>query len=122
MSSFDCEVIVIGGGVGELTPRELDVTDQSAVLAAGHEFLPDADVVQADAYNWKGDELAQGIRKDARPGQLMRFGLATQKPEGTLLFAGADLASGWEGRVDGAIESGHCAARVVHDLLGVSAV
>ena len=55
MSSFDCEVIVIGGGVGELAPRELDVTDQSAVLAAGHEFLPDADVVQADAYNWKGE-------------------------------------------------------------------
>jgi monoamine oxidase len=40
-----------------------------------------------------------------------------REPEGGLVFAGSDLADGWSGYVDGAIESGLRAARQVRALL-----
>jgi monoamine oxidase len=45
-----------------------------------------------------------------RPGQLTSHYPAIQQPHGRLAFATADIASGWNGLVDGAIESGLRAA------------
>jgi monoamine oxidase len=53
---------------------------------------------------------------------VMRFATALQESEGRVAFAGSDLASGWAGWIDGAIESGSRAAREVELILaGTSA-
>ena len=40
-----------------------------------------------------------------------------QRPEGRVVLAGADIADGWSGFIDGAIESGLTAARVVRTMV-----
>ena len=106
--------LLVGFGT---SPEELDVTDSSAVADAIHEFLPDAEVVSTDSHDWNADEFSQGTWMAYRPGQVMRHASALQRPEGRLTFAGSDLASGWAGWIDGAIESGHRAARASVEVL-----
>jgi hypothetical protein len=100
------------------SPQDLDVSDSAAVSAGVREFLPGADVVATDAHDWNADEFSQGTWMAYRPGQVMRYASKLQQPEERIAFAGSDLASGWCGWVDGAIESGHRAARAVHEILG----
>jgi monoamine oxidase len=52
-----------------------------------------------------------------RPGQVMAHSAGIQQPQGRIAFAGSDLASGWAGWIDGAIESGHRAAQAATGLL-----
>lgn len=107
--------LLVGFGT---TPDELDVTDEAAVTAAVRELLPpEAEVVATDAQDWSADEFAQGTWMAYRPGQVMRYATALQQAEGRIAFAGSDLASGWAGWMDGAVESGHRAARDVLALL-----
>jgi monoamine oxidase len=106
--------LLVGFGT---SPDDLDVTDSSAVASAVREFLPDADVVSTDAHDWNADEFSQGTWMAYRPGQVMRHASGLQRPEGRLTFAGSDLASGWTGWIDGAIESGHRAARTTAEML-----
>ena len=104
------------------SPDDLDVTNPDEVARAIKEFLPDAEVVATDAHDWNADEFSQGTWMAYRPGQVMRFATALQEPEGRVTFAGSDLASGWAGWIDGAIESGSRAAREVDLILaGTSA-
>lgn len=98
------------------SPEQLDVSDSAAITAAVREFLPDADVVATDAHDWNADPYSQGTWMAYRPGQVMRHASALQEPEGRIAFAGSDLASGWCGWIDGAVESGHRAARQVVGL------
>jgi monoamine oxidase len=111
--------LLVGFGT---SPEELDVTDTSAVADAVHEFLPSAEVVATDAHDWNADEFSQGTWMAYRPGQVMRHASALQRPEGRLAFAGSDLASGWCGWIDGAIESGHRAARAAREMLSTQAL
>lgn len=100
--------LIVGFGSG---PDELDVTDSAAIATAIRQFLPDAEIVATDAHDWNADEFAQGTWMAFRPGQATRYASLIQEPEGRIAFAGSDLASGWVGWMDGAIESGHRAAR-----------
>jgi pseudooxynicotine dehydrogenase len=68
-------------------------------------------------HDWCADEFARGTWSVFRPGQLTGALGALQAPHGRVVFAGADLANGWNGFLDGAIESGLTAARTVSDLL-----
>ena len=43
-----------------------------------------------------------------------------QRPEGNIHFANADIADGWRGFIDGAIESGAQVAQSIHTKLGVN--
>jgi hypothetical protein len=106
--------LLVGFGT---SPDELDVTDSDAVADAVREFLPDAEVVSADAHDWNADEFSQGTWMAYRPGQVMRHASGLQRPEGRVTFASSDLASGWAGWIDGAIESGHRAARAAGEVL-----
>jgi monoamine oxidase len=111
--------LLVGFGT---SPDELDVTDAGAVADAVHEFLPQAEVVATDAHDWNADEFSQGTWMAYRPGQVMRHASGLQRPEGRLAFAGSDLASGWAGWIEGAIESGHRAARAAHEMLATKAL
>jgi monoamine oxidase len=111
--------LLVGFGT---SPEELDVNDEAAVASAVRDFLPSAEVVRTDAHDWNADEFSQGTWMAYRPGQVMRHASGLQRPEGRLAFAGSDLASGWCGWIDGAIESGHRAARAVREMLSTKAM
>jgi monoamine oxidase len=100
--------LLVGFGT---TPEILDVTSSEAVTAAIHEFVPDVRVVATDAHDWNADEFSQGTWMAYRPGQVMRSASELQRPVGRIACAGSDLASGWAGWMDGAVESGHRAAQ-----------
>ena len=52
-----------------------------------------------------------------RPNQLTRYLRDVQQPEGRVFLSGSDTANGWNGFIDGAIESGLSAARKAGQLL-----
>ncbi len=99
----------------------LEGDDLAAVTAAVHEFIPEAEVVAADFHDWNRDEFAQGTWMTYRPGQVMAHASAIQAPHGRVAFANSDLASGWAGWIDGALESAERAVETVDGWLGGTA-
>ncbi len=91
----------------------LDPADKNAVASAAGEFFPGAEIVDSHAHDWTGDEFAQGTWCMFRPNQLTRHLAELQEPEGRVYLATADVADGWNGFIDGAIESGLTTARKV---------
>jgi monoamine oxidase len=71
----------------------------------------------ATAHDWLADEFARGTWAIHRPGWFTKYHAEMQRPEGTVVLAGSDLANGWSGFMDGAIESGlRATAQVLHGL------
>ena len=95
----------------------LDPTDRDAVAAALRELVADAEVVEVFGHDWTRDEFSRGTWAAHRPGQISRCLAELQRPEGRVVLAGADIADGWSGFIDGAIESGLSAARVIGNIL-----
>ena len=94
----------------------LDPGDESAVLAAAARLYPDEELVAAHGHDWVADEFARGTWSMYRPGQLTGSLRELQRPDGRVVFAGSDVANGWNGFIDGAIESGLRAARLARAL------
>ena len=93
----------------------LDVTDEAQVAATLQRYVPEIEEVLAvRGQNWAADPYARGGNTGHRPGQLTATLAELQRPLGRLAFATADIASGWVGYIDGAIESG---LRAAGDLL-----
>jgi monoamine oxidase len=103
-------------GFGPAADR-LDVADREAVERAVRDFLPDAEVEDVVAHDWVADEFSRGTWPVYRPRQLTRYLRALQQPEGRVFLAGSEMANGWCGFIDGAIESGLRAARSVEQVL-----
>ncbi len=110
----DDSQILVGFGA---SPQLLDTADQDAVAAAVKAFLPEVEVLESVSYNWNADPFAQGTWCMYRPGVLTGALKELQRPEGHVHFATSDIANGWRGFIDGAIESGAHAAQVVVDEL-----
>jgi hypothetical protein len=55
---------------------------------------------------------------EAAPNQLTGSLRGLQAAEGRVFFAGSETANGWNGFIDGAIESGFRAAREAQQTLG----
>jgi monoamine oxidase len=101
------------------TGPALDVSDPQAVRAAVRGLLPEARVVEYRAKEWHKDPYARGGWGLRRPGQLLRQLPDIQQPFGRIVFAGGDIASGWNGAfVEGALESGFRAAEQAATLAG----
>jgi monoamine oxidase len=91
----------------------------SAVLQDGlDEILPGYEALGATAHDWLADEFSRGTWAIHRPGWYERCHAAMRRPEGRILLAGSDLADGWAGFIDGAIESGLRAGRAAAELSG----
>jgi hypothetical protein len=88
-----------------------------AIEECFQEWLPGVHVEQCWWYDWCADELAAETWRVPRPGQMGNYAAAAERPEGRLVLAGADFARGWNGFVDGAVESGHRAANHVKEVL-----
>ena len=85
-----------------------------ASLEAGlRDFVPEIEVLDFTCHDWATDPHLLGTWCGYRPGQTSRYFEQAQAHEGRLYFAGADIAHGWRGFIDGAIESGLRAARGV---------
>lgn len=82
------------------------------------EILPGYQALKATAHDWLHDEFSRGTWAIHRPGWYEHHHAAMRRPEGTVLLAGSDLADGWAGFIDGAIESGLRAGRQAAELSG----
>jgi monoamine oxidase len=83
-----------------------DAGDLPGVQAAMDRIIPGYQVLAAAAHDWLADEFSQGTWAIHRPGWYTRHYAEMRRPEGRVLLAGSDLAAGWAGFIDGAIESG----------------
>jgi monoamine oxidase len=113
--SADEQVAVIFG-----SPSMKDPEDPGELSAAVADLLPGVEVVEFMAGTYlEGDEFANGGWLLPRPGQLTRYEphVNFARPEGRLTFATSDIAAGWCGFIDGAIESGLRAGRQVREML-----
>lgn len=95
----------------------LEAIEPGAVQEALRTWLPEADILEVAAHDWVDDTFAREGWPMLRPGQLTGALRELQQPEGRVVLAGSDYASGWAGFIDGAIESGFSAARTVAALL-----
>jgi monoamine oxidase len=112
----DSQLLVAFGPNAQRLPAD----DESAVRHAFAEFLPGGvEIVSVTGHDWWTDEFARGTWSVLRPGQLSGALAVLQAPHGRVVFAGSDIADGWNGFMDGAIESGLRAARSVGHLLEI---
>jgi pseudooxynicotine oxidase len=83
-----------------------DAGDAAAVQRQLDQILPGYRVLACTAHDWLADEHSRGTWAIHRPGWYEHHHAEMQRPEGRVIFAGSDLANGWAGFIDGAIESG----------------
>ncbi len=79
-------------------------------------ILPGYEALDATAHDWLADEFSRGTWAIHRPGWYEHHHAAMRRPEGSVLLAGSDLANGWAGFIDGAIESRAAAGRAAAAL------
>jgi monoamine oxidase len=94
-----------------------DASDLAAVQRQLDEILPDYEALAATAHDWLADEFSRGTWAIHRPGWYTKYHAEMQRPEGAVVLAGSDLANGWAGFMDGAIESGLRAGATALGLL-----
>lgn len=111
----DGDTIVMGFGP---SAGDLDPLDREAMQHAIRTLVPDADVLAVGGNDWTNDPFSLTTWGSMRPGQTSRSLADLQRPEGEVFFAGGDIANGWGGYMDGAIESGIKAGRDALALLG----
>ncbi len=102
------------------SPEFLDINDDDAVIAAFQKYVPDIQVTDVYGYDWNLDPYSKGTWCMYPPGMLTSSLAELQRPEGAIHFAGSDIANGWRGFIDGAIETGLGSARAVIDQLSKS--
>jgi monoamine oxidase len=83
-----------------------DWSDLGALQRELAAILPGYELLDATAHDWLADEFSRGTWAIHRPGWYGEHHAAMRRPEGRLLLAGSDIANGWAGFIDGAIESG----------------
>ncbi len=95
------------------SPDMLDINDRDDVQRAVSLFFPQAEVLDAKGYQWTVDPFSRGTWCTLRPGHTTKYLAALQSSEGKVHFCGGDVANGWRGFIDGAIESGQRIGRDV---------
>jgi monoamine oxidase len=102
------------------TPLLKDATDLAEVGAAVRDLLPEAEVAEVVGRNYvQDDPTLRGGWPVMKPGQFGRY-LPHERflrPEDNVAFATADIATGWNGFVDGAVEAGIVAAGQIRRVL-----
>ena len=96
---------------------KIDVEDPAAVQAQLERLVPGAEVVAVASHDWVGDPLSGETWPMHRTGFLSAHLPTMQAAHGRILFAGSDIANGWGGFIDGAIESGMEAACAAVSML-----
>ena len=105
--TLDGHTIVVGFGPDA---TKIDASDAAAVQEQLGRLVPGAEVLDVATHDWVADPLAGETWPMHRTGFLGNYLAAMQSGHGNVLFAGSDIANGWGGFIDGAIESGMEAA------------
>ncbi|MGW2054082.1 flavin monoamine oxidase family protein [Streptomyces sp. NPDC001840] len=92
--------------IGFSVDPAFDPSDHGAVRRAVRLLGADIEVIDVRAQDWGNDPYARGGWTFRKPGQLISLYPAVQRPHGRVAFASGDIADGWSGYIDGAIESG----------------
>ena len=108
------EQVMIGFGTDG---RACDPGDLDAVQRQLDDIIPGYEVVAATANDWLGQEFSRGTWAIHRPGWYTTHHANARRPEGRIAFAGSDIANGWSGFIDGAIESGFRGAALALDAI-----
>jgi monoamine oxidase len=108
----DGQLVTAFSGIGGVDP-----TDRDGVQAALRAYVPDATVVVSDGHDWVTDPWSRGTWFAPEPAWFANDLEALPRPEGTLVFAGSDIAEEGSGWIEGAVVSGHAAARDVFGML-----
>ena len=103
--------------VGFSPDPNFDPSNRDLVEKFLQDALPGAELVDLLAHDWGRDEYSRGGQPFLRPKQLSTSLSELQQPSGRLVFATSDIANGWSGYMDGAIESGITAARSAKRLI-----
>jgi monoamine oxidase len=112
--ALDGDTIAVGFGPDA---SKIEVEDPAAVQAQLERLVPGAEVVAVASHNWVDVPLSGETWPMHRTGFLSTHLPAMQAAHGLVLFAGSDIANGWCGFIDGAIESGMGAALDAASLL-----
>ncbi|MGA5896280.1 flavin monoamine oxidase family protein [Streptomyces venetus] len=104
--------------IGFSNAASFNAGDRATVQTELRKIIPGVEVVAVSAQNWGQDPYSQGGWAVRGPGVLMGPLRAVQQPVGRLTFATSDIASGWNGYMDGAIERGNTAAGQMAGILG----
>jgi monoamine oxidase len=99
----DGSQLMIGFGIDA---ERCDAGDLPAVQEQLDAIQPGYEVIDATSHDWLSDEFSRGTWAIHRPGWYEHHHTAMRRPEGAVVFAGSDIANGWSGFIDGAIESG----------------
>lgn len=105
--------------IGFSNASSFNAGDRSVVQTELRKIIPGIEVLAVSTQHWGQDPYSQGGWAVRAPGILMGPLRAVQQPVGRLTFATSDIASGWNGYMDGAIESGNTAAGQMAGILGV---
>ncbi|MGW2202735.1 flavin monoamine oxidase family protein [Streptomyces sp. NPDC001774] len=84
----------------------LDTGNVAQVQAAVQSLVPEARVTAVKAARWGQEQFSQGAWSWMQQGQMTKLLRAVQQPHGRISFATSDIATGWSGFVEGAIERG----------------
>ncbi|MER6195715.1 NAD(P)/FAD-dependent oxidoreductase [Streptomyces cyaneofuscatus] len=104
--------------IGFSASTTFDPGNRAALQTELRKVVPGIEVVSVKVQHWGKDPYAQGGWAVRRPGLLTGSLRSVQRPRGRLAFAGGDIAVGWHGFMDGAIETGFTAAGQVREILG----
>ncbi|MGW4112351.1 flavin monoamine oxidase family protein [Actinosynnema sp. NPDC004786] len=95
----------------------LPLNDRAALEARLNTVLPGARVRDFRTTAWHREQFTRGGWALRRPNQLTTIVRGLQQAHGRVTFAGGDIAVGYHGFVEGALETGSRAASQVADLL-----
>ncbi|GAB3449359.1 flavin monoamine oxidase family protein [Actinophytocola sediminis] len=98
----------------------LDVSNSAAIEQALQQVLPGTQLLSHRTHDWGADPFSRGGWALRRPGQLTAQLPAIQQPHGRIAFATSDIASGWVGFVEGALESGASAGQQAIELAALA--
>jgi monoamine oxidase len=90
--------------------EELTGDDPASVQTALDALLPGVVIRDLATHNWRTDRFARQTWGMLRPNQWTQL-RDLDLMQGPVFLAGSDLASGWAGLMEGAVESGITAAR-----------
>jgi monoamine oxidase len=99
----DGSQLLIGFGIDA---ERCDAADLAGVQHQLDAILPGYEALGATAHDWLADELSRGTWAIHKPGWYEHHHAAMQRIDGRIVLAGSDIANGWAGFIDGAIESG----------------